>query len=123
MTLEETKIFAREVARADRAEERLAAIDVGCFNCGGLPHTTDCKVRDAKALLARAEKAKQEWEALVARGDRKIADAIEQQLRERVAKLEAALDNARREMCVDREFFWDAIHRAEDALLPVSENP
>lgn len=41
----------------ERLEARLRQIDTGCSNCGGLPHTTDCRIRDPKALVTRAEKA------------------------------------------------------------------
>jgi hypothetical protein len=46
-------------ARAEELESRLALIDTGCRNCGGLPHTTTCAWRDVAALADRAEVAEQ----------------------------------------------------------------
>ena len=40
--------------------ERLAAIDVGCSNCGGLPHSEGCALRDPAALRDRVA-ALQAW--------------------------------------------------------------
>jgi chromosome segregation ATPase len=41
--------------RHDEVTERLQALDVGCSNCGGLPHTIDCRERP-EALKAEVER-------------------------------------------------------------------
>ncbi len=49
----EAQIIDSLEAETQHLMKRLAAIDTGCFNCGGLPHTTNCNVRDVKSLLRR----------------------------------------------------------------------
>jgi hypothetical protein len=59
-TNEATDWPAEAIAERNRLVDRLNLIDKGCFNCGGLPHTTTCAVRDVKALLRRAETAERD---------------------------------------------------------------
>ena len=51
-------------AHLAKAEERLETIDVGCGNCGGLPHTKTCKLINPYGLLIRAEAAEAKCEKL-----------------------------------------------------------